>query len=260
MLSITGGGAATATSVSIYNTSLLAVDVGRGSSLAVAGGAGTITNSGTIRLLAGAGVPADSTKYSPISAGTWAGTGTYQAIGGKWDGTAHTFTASSVTSGTSGSLVPIDRASVQRVLISDNGPGGTGWVVGASFPWASSTSNMTFTATAIADTILGGQTVLSGWTFATSGYDVSASNPIYLSLAVGAGHSRDDLELWHYDGSTWTAYSPFDLTYDGTYASFTATRLSGYAMTGTAVPEPGTPALLAAGLVGLVLYSRRKRK
>ena len=44
----------------------------------------------------------------------------------------------------------------------------------------------------------------------------------------------------------WTPYNAQDLTYDGTYASFTATGFSGYAVT---VPEPGTLVLLAAGLL-----------
>ena len=47
-------------------------------------------------------------------------------------------------------------------------------------------------------------------------------------------------------------------TYDDTFASFTATSLSSYAM--VAVPEPGTLALLTAGLVGLLTCIRRKRK
>ena len=59
--------------------------------------------------------------------------------------------------------------------------------------------------------------------------------------------------MWGYNGTSWVAYVPTDLTYDGTYASFTATGLSGFA----AVPEPGTLALVAAGFVGLLVYARR---
>jgi hypothetical protein len=64
------------------------------------------------------------------------------------------------------------------------------------------------------------------------------------------------LHVWHYDGSVWTEYSPFDLTYDGTYASFTVTSLSGYAVT----PEPGTLVLLAVATLGLIGWARRRRR
>jgi hypothetical protein len=197
---------------------------------------------------------------TPISATNWMELGgTYQALGGTWNTSNHTFTASSVTSGTSGSPVNINRATAQRVLVNDNGPGGTNWEIDASF--LSGTGNTTFTATAISDRILGSRAVLSGWTCSTTGYDVSSTNPLYLSFKVGAGHSLDDLALWNYDGSTWSAYTSTDLTYDGTYASFTATSLSGFAVTGgPLVPEPGTFALLAAGLAGLLAYSCRSRR
>ena len=112
-LSISGGGSVTATTTAISSTSLLAIDVGRGSSLVVSNG-GTLSNSGVIRFLAGAGVPADGIAYSPISATTWSGTGTYQAIGGTWSSTSHTFTASGVTAGTSGLAVALTLSSVQR--------------------------------------------------------------------------------------------------------------------------------------------------
>ena len=101
------------------------------------------------------------------------------------------------------------------------------------------------------------ESILSGWVFATAGYTVSANNPVYLSFNVGAGHPADTLELWHYDSGTWTKYAPTDSTYDGTYASFTATSFSGYAM--VAVPEPGTLGLLAAAALGLSAIWWRKR-
>ena len=61
-LSVSGGGSLTptnpggTTTVSISGTSLLSIDTGRGSSMAIAGGTGTFTNNGTIRILAGAGI------------------------------------------------------------------------------------------------------------------------------------------------------------------------------------------------------------
>ncbi len=159
-LSVSGGGSLTptnpggTTTVSISGTSLLSIDTGRGSSMAIAGGTGTFTNNGTIRILAGAGAPADGVQYSPILAGSWGGTGTYQAIGGTWNSTSHKFTASSITLGTSGTPISLDLATVQRAIVTDNGPGGTNWKVGASFPAAGSTTNVTFTATAMNNTVL----------------------------------------------------------------------------------------------------------
>jgi hypothetical protein len=43
---------------------------------------------------------------------------------------------------------------------------------------------------------------------------------------------QNGLEVWSYSGSAWTAFSASDLTYDGTYASFTATSLGTLAVTG----------------------------
>jgi fibronectin-binding autotransporter adhesin len=270
IVSITGGGSVTAASVVLdANTSLLAIDVGCGSILTIAEGAGAIsstTSGGKIRVLAGAGVPVDTTKYAPIFAGTWNQSYiTYQPIGGTWDKTGHTFTASTVTAGTSSLPVTLNLTSVQRTLIKNNGSGGNDWELGASFP-AGATSSMTFTATAANGAVLNilkasagtDQKVLDAWTFSTTDFTLSTNNPIYFSLKVGPGYSTDDLNLWGYNGTSWSPYTPTDLTYDGAYASFTATGLSGYAV--TAVPEPGTLAFLVLGFLGLAAYARRKRK
>ena len=94
--------------------------------------------------------------------------------------------------------------------------------------------------------------------FSTDGYTVSPSNPAYLSFNVAGDDLKEGLEVWHYDAASgWSKYDASDLTCDGTFASFTATSFSGYAV---AVPEPGTLVLLIAGALGLLIYSRRKRR
>jgi hypothetical protein len=256
---------------------VLGIDVGTGSSLTLAlnngaiisGGTtvtnGTITNDGTVRLLAGAGATKGG-PYSPITAPTWNGAGAYQAIGGTWDNLNHLFTVSDVKLGTAGLAVPIDLENEQRVLISDNvASNATGWTVGASFLASATSKPLSVTATPIGGAALSGlesllgprQSLLGGWEFAfASGY--AAGDPAYLSFDVGAGYSRNGLEVWHYDGANWTEFAANDLTYDGTYASFTVTGFSGYAV--TTVPEPGTLALLVAASLGLCVYGRRKKR
>jgi T5SS/PEP-CTERM-associated repeat protein len=259
----TGGGAVSASGISLNSTSLMAIDVGRGSLLKVNNGSGTITNNGNIRIFAGAGIVAGKT-YSPISAGTWSGAGTCQSVGGTWSAGSHQFTVSAFQSGQSGTPVGIDLAMTQRVLITDNV---SGWTVGASFLAKSTTTPLTFTATAANDgtlTALGnklgsGQSVFGAWSFTSAG-GYAAGDPAYLSFGVGAGRPTDSLIVWHYDGNNWTPFNANDLTYDGNYASFTATDLSGFAVTGIVVPEPSTFALLGIGTISLLAYAWRCRK
>ena len=226
-LGIIGGGSiTTGGSVSINDKSLLAIDVGRGSKLTVSNGTGPISQQRQGPYPRRGGRPGGGMLFAHLRR-NWIGTGTYQPVGGTWSSTSHQFTASSVTTTMSGYATSIDLASIQRVLVSDSS---TGWTVGESFLATTSSSTLTCSATAISDgpltslnSSLGtGGTVLSGWTLAaTGGY--TAGDPVYLSFGVGAGQSPDDLEVWQYTGGSWSEYAATDLTYDGTYASFTAT-------------------------------------
>jgi hypothetical protein len=255
-LNISGGGSVTATSVSINSQSLLAIDVDNGSQLTVNNGTGTITNNGTVRILAGTGAAAN-VPYTPISAGTWSGTGIYQVIGGIWDSTAHTFTASAVQTGLSGTPITIDLKNIQRLLVTDGG-------LGASFAPKKGHSLLNFTASAISgqpltdlETILSSinQTLLGDWQMTVNG-GYTTGQPAYLSFDVGSGISRNDITVWQYDGTAWSQFDATDLTCNGGYASFTVTGFSDYAL--STVPEPGTLILLASGLISTFVYVRRR--
>jgi hypothetical protein len=156
-----------------------------------------------------------------------------------WAANGHQSASSAVELGTSGTSVSIYLGTDQATLIDDDS---TGWSVCTTFPAATSSSPVTFSAATIGggtSTSLGGllatgDTVLGGWTFsAISGY--TAGDPVYLSFNVGAAQSLDDLLLWQYGGDSWTTFSAGDLTYDRTYASFTVNDLGTYAVTGDLV-------------------------
>jgi hypothetical protein len=259
-LSITAGGSVTATSVSLsgYSSPLLMIDVGQGSLLSTTG---AFANYGIVRIVAG--VAAGSTTCSPISAKSWSGSGKYQAYGGKWNASNHTFTPSSITTGAARTSILLNLASVQRVLIDDNAPGGTGWEVGVSFPAATSTTNIFFGATPISEDLLDelrpklttNESILSGWQLSSA--NLARYYTMYVSLKVGPGYRADEFHVHDFDFGMWLDDVPQDLTYDGTYVSFTAGDICGYAV--TVVPEPGTLGLLAAGLLGFLAYARRKR-
>lgn len=250
-LNVLGGGHVVAPTTYLTSVSLLSIDAGHGSLFSVGGG--TITNNGKIRCIAGAGVEAGG-QYTPIQAGTWSGTGIYRAVGGTLNTGTHEFTVSEVVDGTAGTPMTIDLALRQRVLISDSE---SSWNVGASFLAAGSTSSLTFTASAMDDEILEdleeslgpNQPVLGAWDFTAEG-GYAEGDPAYLSFDVGEGYSSNGLRVWHYDGSEWAPYDALDLTYDGTYASFTVTGFSGYAV---AVPEPAMMALLSVVLLAGLL-------
>ncbi|MEN6452105.1 MAG: PEP-CTERM sorting domain-containing protein [Thermoguttaceae bacterium] len=259
ILAVANGGTVAAPSIWIANkSSLAAIDAGCGSLLNVEG----IYNDGTVRVVAGAGATAG--VYTPISANTWGGTGKYQAVGGKWYTGSHKFTVSDAQTGVAGSQVSIDPYTIERMLITDSASHQS---VGLSFLAAGAAGRQINVAAslmgdsplaALQGSLTEGQSLLSAWNFSVTGAGYAAGDPAYLSLQIGAGYNRNDLEVWHYDGTAWTPFDTPDITYDGVYASFTVTGFSGYAV--TAVPEPGTLSLLLAAGLGLLWFARRKRK
>lgn len=264
-LSIGDGGLVTASDVNVRTgSSILAVDVGRNSSLTVGNGTGSITNSGTIRMVAGAG--AANGTYTPIQAGSWTNTGTIQALGGKLN-SDHSVTVNSAITALAGEVANMDLYTNQRGLVTDPV---TGKSVGLGFQAAAGSTPITFTAKAISGAELSslrgqagaGESVLSGWNFSVTGY--ATGNPVYLSLFAGSDTSLSDLTVWKYSSSTstWASLSPADLAYDGTYASFTVSDLSDYAITGTSTPTPIPAAawLLGSGLMGLAGMRRKQNK
>ena len=97
--------------------------------------------------------------------------------------------------------------------------------------------------------------MLGGWTLAaTSGY--AAGDPAYLSFDAGGKYSPDFLQLWSYDGTSWTNFTANDVTYDGEYVNFTVTSMGCYAVT---VPEPSVLALVGIGAFGLLAYGWQRK-
>lgn len=263
-LSISDGGSVYAGSVYIDTNSILTADVG--SSLKVGStGTGSISRSnagggsGTIRVVAGANAAAGA--YTPISVGTIESTIKVQALGGIWDSTNHTITVSAAALAADGEAKTIDLATTQRYLFANSQ---TGKSVGAAFQGTATSTPLTLTAASMSGAQLSslqalldpGKSVLSGWSFTADGY--TAGNPVYLSLWAGNATSLADLTVWHFDGADWTKFDATDLAYDKTYASFTVTGFSGYAVSGNApVPLPPAFYMFGSGLIGLLGARRR---
>ncbi len=261
-LGILGGASVSAAGMAIGPQSVLTIDVQNGSLLSIGDGTSSVTNDGTVRIVAGANAAVlDLTPTcadpNPIVAGSYSGSGIVQTIGGS--GGWNCFYLSPVAVGTPGAAVGIDLQTTQRIRIDDDS---TGWSLGASFLSAATSTPLTFQATAIGGDVLTSlqdlltpdETVLGGWEMsATGGY--SPGDPAYLSIKIGDDHARADLQVWHYDGTTWSRFEAPDLNCTGEFANFMVYGFSGYAV--TTVAEPTSLGLLTIGLLAMLVFWAR---
>ena len=149
------------------------------------------------------------------------------------------FTTSNAVAGTLGSATPIDTSVNQRVLWTDAANN----TLGASFLAATSSNTISPTVTALpsstAPPLANGQFLEGDWGLA--GVTASPTNPAYLSLSAAPGAQHDAVVQLQWGGA-WTqltaglvpntaggfAATPgYDLTFDGTFYSFSLTGTTG---------------------------------
>ncbi len=247
-LNISNGGLVTvAADAWINSNSLLSIEVSNNSMFTVGS---ALTNNGVIRLATQAGLTTGA--YSPITAGGWSGSGAFEAFGGVWDNTTHTFTVSAAATATAGVETTIDLSTQQRINVGDS--------LCLNFAATGSSTSLGLTATVtngqaqsnLQSLLSDGESVEGSWDFSVTGLPGGAS--VLLQFAVSGTADADDLIIWHNDGTGWTEYGADDLMLSGGWASFTVDSFSSYAVT---IPEPATMSLLALG--GMAMLRRRKK-
>jgi hypothetical protein len=236
-------------------------DIRKDSHLIIGGGSGTIQNDELVGLTVDPSAT-PGTRYAPISAGAWTGTGKYYGIGGTWDSTTHELVAAPIEQFASGQSISIDVRNTQRFVVRDSN---SGWSFYQSYaepgyPLSSGNYTRSLLATAVSGyslTTLGNllkpsESVLSAWQF-------SNAEPTQFYFDVGSGFSRENFRVWHSEyGAQWTEATPYDMVYDGRYLSFEILTFSSWAVSGIPVPEPTTLSMLFAfGALMLLAAGRR---
>lgn len=246
--------------IKINADSTATIDVSNDDML-IAGGSwgGWLTNNGTIRMTAGPQLSAG--VYRPILVepdpggcpGFWEGSGVYEAIGGVWDSSAHTFTVSAALTTGAGTTTPMDLSIYQRLNV-----GSDLTVNFQSGPEISfSAKRSTSTLAGLLGSLGEDESVLSSWDFTITGLD--AGSKTMLSYAVTGDPS--DVRVWRYDGSVWSEYTGSHVYVEDGHATFIVDGFSSYAVTGVApIPEPSTLVLLVTAVGGLALLRRRRRR
>ncbi len=265
-LAVSDGGRVTSEGASIGSGAVVSLDIHSSFLVGTADNewGGTITNDGTIRLAAGAG--ADTGTYTPISFGEMSGDGIIQAMGGLWDADTRTVTVFEAVNarGETVAAVDLDLSENQRALVLDTS---TGMSAGAAFTGTDAETQIQVSVAAVTggtlellDSLTRGTTeqILSAWQFSVTGYTVNEDRPVYLSLDAASASDLLDLSIWVFLDGSWEEYDPADLSFDGAYASFTATGLGTFAVTSAAcVPLPGAMGLFCSGLIFIAGISRR---
>jgi T5SS/PEP-CTERM-associated repeat protein len=261
---VSGGANFTSTDTVVEEGSVLSITVGDGSSYTIDG---TLTNNGTVRYLAGTAITNNGFGYTPVTATTWDGTGTRQTFGGIWHDFFDRFLLSEKVTGHPGVADEINLTQQQRFQVSP--VGSTQTLLGISFNPNSTTTEgdttISLTASPTDSTLQGelaalldqGEGIVNSWDIST---DLAEGEFAYLSMAING--KWENLTVWHHDGTGWAEYELPDyscLTFDGTYANFLVDSFSSYAVTGTAVPEPSTVALLLAMLAGFFVLRKRSK-
>lgn len=251
-LTVADGATVTATQGSfiVSSNSVINLQVSGNGMLAATlrrGSQGAIRNDGVVNLYADAALAPG--VYTPISAPggfTYVTTqGAYNAYGGSWDNTAHTFTVSSVIE-TQG-VIDMDLSNLRLGFDSDQ-------LVAA---FATDAGVASFDAAPISLSLIQGNEVLAAYAFTT---DLSDGITTMLSYYLGEGILSDAFTFWHRaDGATdWTAYQPGYQTYTDGWVNFTVTGFSSYAVTMSAIPEPSVYLFLClAGGLFFILHRRR---